>query len=91
MPEQAAAQIAVRVTALARRRFLQRLQKGPATFTEAVRGIELPEGKDGRIFGPLVAGLHRDRIIEPVGYVPSSNPCCHSRLWALVDHSKGGE
>ncbi|MEO9594046.1 MULTISPECIES: hypothetical protein [Rhodopirellula] len=74
----------------ARRRFLRRLEQGPATFTEAIRGLELPEGKDGRLFGAMVAELHRDGIIRPVGYVPSSNPCCHSRQWELVDNTKGG-
>ena len=72
-----------------RRRFLRRLSKGPSTFTEAIRGMQIPDGVDGRIFGPMVAQLHRDRIIRPVGYVPSSNPCCHSRLWELVDDSMG--
>ncbi|WDQ19011.1 hypothetical protein [Rhodopirellula sp. P2] len=79
------------VFAIARRRFLRRLEQGPATFTEAIRGLELPEGKDGRLFGAMVAELHRDGIIRPVGYVPSSNRCCHSRLWKLVDNTKGGD
>lgn len=81
----------IKVVAMARRRFLRRLEKGPATFTEAIRGLELPEGVDGRIFGPLVRSLHEDRIIRSVGWVPSSNTCCHSRLWELADVSKGGE
>ncbi|MCD0457936.1 hypothetical protein [Roseiconus lacunae] len=74
---------------IARRRFLRRLEDGPSSFTDSIRGMTLPEGIDGRVFGPMVAQLHRDRIIRPVGYVPSSNPCCHSRLWELVDDSKG--
>lgn len=77
------------IVAGARRRFLLRLQDGPTTFTDAIRGFVLPECIDGRVFGPMVAQLHRDRIIRPVGYVPSSNPCCHSRLWERVDDSKG--
>ena len=79
------------IVSVARARFLRRLRNGPSTFTDAIRGIDLPAGVDGRVFGPLVAGLHRDRIIRPVGYVPSSNPCCHSRLWELVDDSKGAK
>ncbi|GAA4448446.1 hypothetical protein [Novipirellula rosea] len=78
------------VIATARRRFLRRLQDGPATFTDAISGMALPEGMDGRMFGLMVRELHRDRIIRPVGYVPSSNSCCHSRLWELVDDTKGG-
>jgi hypothetical protein len=78
------------VVSEARRRFLRRLNQGPATLTEAIRGLELPEGRDGRLFGAMVAELHRDGIIRPVGYVPSSNRCCHSRLWELVDNTKGG-
>lgn len=74
----------------ARRRFLQRLEDGPTTFTAAICGMSLPEGSDGRVFGAMVAQLHRDRIIRPVGYVPSANRCCHSRLWELVDDSIGG-
>ena len=80
----------IQVVALARRRFLQRLEKGPATFTESIRGLKLPEGMDGRIFGSLVRELHRDRIIKSTGWVPSMNTCCHSRLWELADQSKGG-
>ena len=76
--------------AAGRRRFLQRLKQGPSSFTDAIRGLKMPDGMDGRVFGPMVAQLHRDRIIRPVGYVPSSNPCCHSRLWELADESKGG-
>lgn len=72
----------------AKRRFLNRLRRGPVTFTDAIRGMKLPDGTDGRVFGAMVAQLHRDRIIEPIGYVPSSNPCCHSRLWKLTDDSK---
>ena len=78
-----------RIVATARCQFLRRLKKEPTTFTDAIRGLSLPNGVDGRVFGPMVAQLHRDRIIRPVGYVPSSNPCCHSRLWELVDDSKG--
>ncbi len=78
------------VIARARRRFLRRLQDGPTTFTDAIRGLPLPDGVDGRVFGAMVAQLHRDRIIRPVGYVPSGNPCCHSRLWELGDDSIGG-
>ncbi|MBB3207499.1 hypothetical protein FHS27_003324 [Rhodopirellula rubra] len=74
----------------ARRRFLRRLKDGPATFTDAIRGLSMPDGLDGRVFGAMVAELHRDRIIRPVGYVPSTNRCCHSRLWELVDDSIGG-
>ena len=77
--------------AIARDRFLKRLAKGPVTFTDAISGLVLPEGFDGRFFGPMVAQLHRDRIIERVSYVPSSNRCCHSCLWRLVDHSKGAK
>ncbi|TWU16938.1 hypothetical protein [Allorhodopirellula heiligendammensis] len=78
------------VIAAARRRFLRRLQAGPTTFTDAIRGLPLPDGVDGRVFGAMVAQLHRDRIIRPVGYVASANRCCHSRLWELVDSSIGG-
>ncbi|EMI54649.1 hypothetical protein [Rhodopirellula sallentina] len=78
------------VIAAARRRFLRRLQDGPTTFTDAIRDLSIPDGLDGRVFGAMVAELHRDRIIRPVGYVPSSNRCCHSRLWELVDDSIGG-
>jgi hypothetical protein len=79
------------VLAIARDRFLTRLRKGPATFTEAIRGLELPEGMDGRMFGAMVAELHRDGVIEPVGFAPSSVPSGHSRVWRLVDQSKGGK
>lgn len=78
-----------RIVSIARRRFLNRLRQGPATLTESIKGMMIPADVDGRIFGPMVAQLHRDRIIRPVGYVPSSNPCCHSRLWELVDDSMG--
>ncbi len=75
----------------ARDRFMRRLANGPLTFTESIRGLPLPDGIDGRVFGAMVAQLHRDRIIESVGYVPSSTPCCHSRLWRLADQSKGAK
>lgn len=78
------------IVAIARSLFLQRLKAGPTTFTDAISGMVLPTGMDGRVFGVMVRGLYRDRIIRPVGYVPSSNPCCHSRLWELVDDTKGG-
>lgn len=78
------------IIATARRRFLRRLQDGPTTFTDAIRGLSLPDGVDGRVFGPMVAQLHRDRIIRPLDYVASTNRCCHSRLWELVDGSIGG-
>lgn len=75
---------------MARRRFLRRLADGPTTFTKAVQGLPLPDGIDGRVFGPMVSQLHRDRIIRPIGFAPSTNTSCHSRLWELVDDSKGG-
>ena len=68
---------------------LRRLAKGQATFTEAVSCLLLPDGFDGRLFGPMVAQLRRDRVIEPVGFAPSKNTDCHSRLCRLVDQSKG--
>ncbi|WP_153556764.1 hypothetical protein [Roseimaritima sediminicola] len=80
---------ALSIIADGRRLFLRRLEEGPATFTDAIRGLSLPNDMDGRVFGAMVAQLHRDRIIRPVGYVPSSNRCCHSRLWELVDDRKG--
>jgi hypothetical protein len=80
-----------RTVAKAKRQFLRRLESGLITFTDAIMGLTIPDGQDGRIFGAMVAQLRRDRIITPVGYVPSSNPCCHSRLWKLVDDpDKGG-
>ncbi len=77
------------VIAMARERFLAKLKAGPVTFTDAITGLHLPDGFDGRLFGPMVAQLHRDRIIEAVGFAPSTNTDCYSRLWRLVDNSKG--
>jgi hypothetical protein len=71
--------------AIAKRRFLKALQEGPCTFTSIAKGIELPDGVDGRCYGPMVAELRRDGIIEPSGFAPSANTDCFSRRWQLVE------
>ena len=80
------------VIAMARERFLTKAESRPHYLLRMPSlGLAIPDWFDGRWFGAIVAQLHRDRIIERVSYVPSSNRCCHSALWAIGRRFQGGE
>lgn len=78
-----------------RRAFLLHLLANGKSTVEVVRDVvKLPEGINPNLFGAIPGPLARKKIIERVGYVPSTRAERHASamsLWDVVDRRKAHE
>lgn len=72
--------------------FLRMVSTGRKVAAEdAARAVTTDDGFDRRAFGPIVAGFHRDGLIEPAGFRESVNAkhhCGVKRLWVSTNKKR---